>query len=44
MTAIHTSVSDDAKSGRFAKPGVEMPRASRNSGSSGESSKKLVSS
>lgn len=44
MTVIHMSVSDDEKSGRFAKPGVEMPRVSRSSGSSGESSKKLVSS
>lgn len=44
MTVIHTSVSDDGKSGRFAKPAVEMPRVSRSSESSGESLKKLDSS
>ena len=44
MMAIHMSASDAGKSDKFAKPVVEMPRVSKSSGSSGESSKKLGSS
>lgn len=40
MTAIHMSVSGDGRSGRSAKPVVEMPRVLRSSESSGESLKR----